>query len=142
MGEGIQKIVLHAGENKRSFVPYAEERENIMRNSISCNNLIILIKHQNRHLANYNLLPYSSFMNTKKVDNPHDLVARKYFSNPGAMGNFLREFLPREMYEALDISSLEPTRESFIAPGLKESIADIVFRYFTKDGKQGSIYIV
>lgn len=81
-------------------------------------------------------------MSTKKVDNPHDLVARKYFSNPGAMGNFLREFLPREMYEALEISSLEPTRESFIAPGLKESIADIVFRCFTKDGKQGSIYIV
>lgn len=93
-------------------------------------------------IANRNLLPYSSSMSTKKVDNPHDLVARKYFSNPGAMGNFLREFLPREMYEALDISSLEPTRESFIAPGLKESIADIVFRCFTKDGKQGSIYIV
>lgn len=57
-------------------------------------------------IANRNLLPYSPSMNTKKVDNPHDLVARKYFSNPGAMGNFLREFLPREMYEALDISSL------------------------------------
>ena len=39
-------------------------------------------------------------------------------------------------------TSLEPTRESFIAPELKESIADIVFRCFTKDGKQGSIYIV
>lgn len=64
-------------------------------------------------------------MNTKKVDNPHDWVARKYFSNPGAMGNVLREFLSREMYEALDISSLEPTRESFIAPGLKESIAEL-----------------
>ncbi len=37
------------------------------------------------------------------------------------------------------ISSLEPTRESLIAPGLKESIADVVFRCFTKDGKQGSI---
>lgn len=64
-------------------------------------------------------------MNTKKVDNPHDWVARKYFSNPGAMGNVLREFLSREMYEALDISRLEPTRESFIAPGLKESIAEL-----------------
>ena len=81
-------------------------------------------------------------MNSQKVDNPHDLVARKYFSNPAAMGNFLREFLPGDMYEVLDVSSLEPTRESFIAPGLRESVADLIFRCATKDGKQGNIYII
>ena len=78
----------------------------------------------------------------RKFDTPHDLLARAYFGDRAVMRRFLEGFLPTELSAALDYDSLEDSKETFLTPGLKKSMGDLVFRCRSRDGDEGSIYIL
>lgn len=58
------------------------------------------------------------------------------------MRRFLEGFLPARLSAVLDYDSLEDSKETFLTPGLKKSMGDLVFRCRTRDGDQGTIYVV
>ena len=78
----------------------------------------------------------------RKFDTPHDLLARAYFGDRAVMRRFLEGFLPTELSAALDYDSLEDSKETFLTPGLKKSMGDLVFRCRSRAGDEGSIYIL
>jgi predicted transposase/invertase (TIGR01784 family) len=49
--------------------------------------------------------------------NPHDHFFKDLFSRREAARDFLQNYLPVEIVNLLDLSSLEINKDSFIAPG-------------------------
>lgn len=78
----------------------------------------------------------------RKFDTPHDLLARAYFGDRAVMRRFLEDFLPARLSAALDYDSLEDSKETFLTPGLKKSMGDLVFRCRSRNGDEGSIYVL
>ena len=69
----------------------------------------------------------SSAASTTHPRDIHDRMARNYFGVPQNMANLLEQTLPAKVCKRLDLSSLEPTGETFITGEYEKYIADLVF---------------
>jgi hypothetical protein len=49
-----------------------------------------------------------------EIHNPQDLFFKEVFSRPEAAAEFFAAFLPKEIVALLDLSKLEPIKDSFI----------------------------
>ena len=78
----------------------------------------------------------------RKGEHLHDAMAKTYFGNPQNMANFLEQCLPATVYKKLDPGSLKPSSESYVDEELKKHIADLVFTCKTRDGRDGSVYVL
>lgn len=78
----------------------------------------------------------------RAFDTPHDLLARAYFGDRRVMRRFLEGFLPPHVSAALDYDSLQDSKETFLTPGLKKSMGDLVFRCRSRAGDEGTIYVL
>lgn len=79
----------------------------------------------------------SSAASTTHPRDIHDRMAKNYFGVPQNMANLLEQTLPAKVCKRLDLSSLEPTGETFITGEYEKYIADLVFTCRTKSGEQG-----
>jgi len=60
-------------------------------------------------------------------ENPHDVFFKATFSQKNIAEAFLKEFLPTEIHNNLDISSLELSTNSYVDEELSENFADLVY---------------
>ena len=49
-----------------------------------------------------------------KIQNPHDKFFKETFGNLAVAKDFLRNYLPQNIMDIVDINSLEPQKDSFI----------------------------
>lgn len=78
---------------------------------------------------------------TKSKLSPHDRFTRSMMSNPKVSEEFFQKNLPENIKKAIDFSSLELKKESFIDDKLKMQIADLL--YSVKfNGQPGFLYIL
>ena len=70
----------------------------------------------------------SSAASTTHPRDIHDRMAKNYFGVPQNMANLLEQTLPAKVCKRLDLSSLEPTGETFITGEYEKYIADLVKR--------------
>jgi predicted transposase/invertase (TIGR01784 family) len=75
-----------------------------------------------------------------EIHNPHDRFFKEVFSHPEAAAEFFAAFLPKEIVALLDISKLEPIKDSFIDPSLQEHLSDLIYSVPLKNGSQAYIY--
>jgi len=77
---------------------------------------------------------------TKKLS-PHDRFTRSLMTNPKVVEEFFKVNLPKDIQKAIDFSSLELQKDSFIDDHLKLQIADLL--YSVKfNGQPGFIYLL
>jgi predicted transposase/invertase (TIGR01784 family) len=77
-----------------------------------------------------------------KIKTPHDTLFRQYYSNTGAVVEFLEHNLPADVAESIDFQTLSTSSESFVSDELKTFFADRVYECRLKDGREASIYIL
>ncbi len=61
------------------------------------------------------------------VQHPHDRFAKETISRRESAQSLVREYLPQDVVELLDISTLKPARGSWVDANLKEYFADCLF---------------
>jgi predicted transposase YdaD len=75
------------------------------------------------------------------IDNIHDKSIKKAFEHKQMALEFFDQHLPEEVKKIVDITKLEPCKESFIEEdGLSAKYSDILFEAKLKDGELGYIY--
>ncbi|MGE0085958.1 MAG: Rpn family recombination-promoting nuclease/putative transposase [Desulfococcaceae bacterium] len=70
---------------------------------------------------------------------PHDRFFKELFSRPEVSRDFLINYLPGEITEILDLSSLELTKDTFIDKELREHFSDMLCKMKLKSG--GAVYV-
>ncbi|KOY82756.1 Rpn family recombination-promoting nuclease/putative transposase [Lysinibacillus macroides] len=63
-----------------------------------------------------------------KLRNPHDKFFKESFGNVAVARDFLLNYCPQEVLQVLDLSTLEPQKDSFLTPELEESFSDLLFK--------------
>ena len=73
--------------------------------------------------------------------NPHDEFFKAIFGKPENTAEFLRNFLPKEVVEILDLDSLKSVKDSLISKELKSYYSDLLFTVDSKNSN-GYVYIL
>jgi predicted transposase/invertase (TIGR01784 family) len=76
------------------------------------------------------------------ISKPHDKFFKDIFSRPEVAQDFCRHYLPREIVELLDLSTLTQAKDSFVDEELRESFSDLLFRVKLITGREIYIYIL
>ena len=76
-----------------------------------------------------------------KIQNPHDKFFKETFGNLAVAKDFLRNYLPQNIMDIVDINSLEPQKDSFINEELQEVFSDMLFQVDINN-KEGYIYFL
>ncbi len=76
-----------------------------------------------------------------KVQNPHDKFFKETFGNLAVAKDFLRNYLPQNIVDIVDINTLEPQKDSFINDELEEVFSDMLFQVDINK-KEGYIYFL
>ena len=74
------------------------------------------------------------------LTNPHDKFFKEIFGQPDLAADFVRNYLPPAIVNALDLASLEVQKESFVDKKLEESFADLIYRVRLR-GSQKSAFV-
>ena len=76
------------------------------------------------------------------VPRSHDRFFRRVFSQREPARELLREYLPAEVAQLLDLDSLEITDSSYIEDDLRGHVADLVLRVRLQDGRRAVVYVL
>ena len=72
---------------------------------------------------------------------PHDRYMRSILTNPKAIEDFFRHYLPEKIKRLVDFSSIELQKESFIDDKLRLQIVDLLYKV-KFEGKPGYLYVL
>lgn len=70
------------------------------------------------------------------LTNPHDKFFKATFSQPGAVAQFLHQFLPAEVTALFDLGQIQPVKDSFVDATLQEHFSDLLFEVALRDHEQ------
>ncbi|MEK7832858.1 MAG: Rpn family recombination-promoting nuclease/putative transposase, partial [Acidobacteriota bacterium] len=73
-----------------------------------------------------------------EIDNPHDAFFKAAFGRREVAADLLANYLPPEVAATLDLNTLEPIKDSFVDPELREHFSDLLYRVGLQGG--GSAY--
>lgn len=76
-----------------------------------------------------------------KIQNPHDKFFKETFGKVEVAKDFLNNYLPGSIMKIVDMSTLEPQKDSFINKELQEVFSDMLFRVDI-DKREGYIYFL
>lgn len=74
-----------------------------------------------------------------EVTNPHDKFFKDALTQPDAARTFLRDYLPAEVAELLDLTRLQLVKDSFVDETLQEQFSDLLYEVGLRDG--GNAYV-
>ena len=78
-----------------------------------------------------------------ELQNPHDRFARAVWSQTEVAVSFFTHYLPTEVVERLDLTTLEVSQESFIDEDLRAHHTDLLYRVRLADnGPAALIYLL
>jgi predicted transposase/invertase (TIGR01784 family) len=77
-----------------------------------------------------------------QIINPHAMFFEKVFSRKDVAVDLVQNYLPKEIINDLDLSTLQLENKSFISNELKPSQSDLLFKVLTKDCNAVFIYFL
>ena len=77
-----------------------------------------------------------------EIGSPHDRYFRETFARVEVARDFLAHHLPAELLAAVDLATLEIATESHLAPDLRESCSDLVYRLGWRGGGTLEVYLL
>ena len=75
------------------------------------------------------------------VDKPYDLLFKHTMGSDVALQDFIRNHLPKHIYERIDPGSIKPTKQSFVPPEFREFHSDVLFSC-TMDSAAALLYLI
>lgn len=76
------------------------------------------------------------------MPNPHDRFFKELFSQLDTATDFIRHYLPEHLVEAIDLTTLEIVKESFVDEELRQYFSDLLLRVKLTNGGEAFIYIL
>ncbi len=76
-----------------------------------------------------------------KVQNPHDKFFKETLTKVDLARDFARNYLPAAILQVVDLSTMEPQKDSFIDEELRETFSDLLFRVNIAQ-KEGFLYFL
>ena len=76
------------------------------------------------------------------ISNPHDRYFREIFSDPVVAQDLLRNYLPSQVVESLDLTTLVLQKESFIDEDLRQHFTDLLYTVQQRNGAPAQVYIL
>ncbi|MGH9835071.1 MAG: Rpn family recombination-promoting nuclease/putative transposase [Blastocatellia bacterium] len=77
-----------------------------------------------------------------EISNPHDKFFKATFGRLDVAADFLAHYLPPEVAAALDLTTLELTKDSFVDAELQEHFSDLLYRGRMKRGGAAYVYLL
>ena len=68
----------------------------------------------------------------QEQNNPHDAFFKQYLSQPSMAIDFLRQHLPAEIFDLLDLSQLRMEKDSFVDEKLRSYFSDLIYSTSTR----------
>ncbi len=76
------------------------------------------------------------------IVNPHDRFFRNVFSQRDTATDFLRNYLPPDVVELLDFSTLELAKDSFVDDELRQHFSDLLYQVQRFDAQSTYVYVL
>ncbi|WP_245833185.1 Rpn family recombination-promoting nuclease/putative transposase [Oceanobacillus timonensis] len=76
-----------------------------------------------------------------QIQTPHDKIFKETFSNVDVAKDFITHFLPPSVREMIDVTSIQPQKDSFTNHDLQEYFSDLLFRTKIQD-KPAYVYFL
>ena len=76
------------------------------------------------------------------IANPHDKFFKEVLSREEIARDFIIHYLPSDVVDLFDMTSLEIKKDSFVEKGLKEYFSDLLYCVDTKDGGSSYVYVL
>lgn len=77
------------------------------------------------------------------LGNPHDRFFKEVFGQPEIAADFLASYLPAALVGALDLTTLQLAKDSFIDDELQEHFSDLLYHLRLKNaGPRLSVYVL
>lgn len=76
-----------------------------------------------------------------KINNPHDKLFRKMWSNIDVARDYLNHYLPKALLRLIDVDSLEISKDSFVEKELEDYYSDILYKVNIA-GAEGCVYLL
>ena len=77
-----------------------------------------------------------------EINNPHDKFFKEVFSRREVAVDFLRNYLPEEVFSCLDEESIHLRKDSFVDKELRAYFSDLLYRASLKDGSESYVYLL
>ncbi|HEY6330196.1 MAG TPA: Rpn family recombination-promoting nuclease/putative transposase [Blastocatellia bacterium] len=74
--------------------------------------------------------------------NPHDLAVREALSRRQTAAEFVANYLPANVTELMDLSTIEQVPDSFVDPELREHYSDLIYRLKLQRGGEAIVYVL
>lgn len=81
-------------------------------------------------------------MSSEPVSNPHDRYFKQLLAQPEMAMDFIRAFLPAEVVDTMERSSLEPSAQSFVDEALRAHHTDLLFQVQLRSDAPALVYIL
>jgi predicted transposase/invertase (TIGR01784 family) len=76
------------------------------------------------------------------LSNPHDRFFKEVFSRQEVAEDFLRNYLPQEVFDCLVPESLNLTKDSFVDKELGAYYSDLLYQIDLRDGSDSYVYVL
>ncbi|MEW6365168.1 MAG: Rpn family recombination-promoting nuclease/putative transposase [Acidobacteriota bacterium] len=77
-----------------------------------------------------------------EIANPHDRFFKEILSRPENARDFVTGYLPADVVDIIDESSLEMEKDSFVDEGLREHFSDVLYKASLRDGSGVFVYLL
>jgi len=77
-----------------------------------------------------------------EINNPHDKFFKEVFSRREVAVDFLRNYLPEEVFSCLDEESIHLKKDSFVDKELRVYFSDLLYQASLKDGSESYVYLL
>ena len=74
------------------------------------------------------------------IKNPHDTLFKRTLGDKEVAKDFLKRYLPENIFDEVDLTDINIAKDSFIDRKLKESFSDILYNVSIND-RDGYIYL-
>lgn len=86
------------------------------------------------------LLTYTASMD--KINHPHDHFFQHTFAISEVVTDFLNLYLPTEVRQLLDLTTLELTKDSFVDEALQDHFSDLLYKLRLQNGTMARVYLL
>jgi predicted transposase/invertase (TIGR01784 family) len=76
-----------------------------------------------------------------EINKPHDKIFKETFGDLDVTTDFIQNYLPKEILDIIDVTSLEPLKDSFIQRDLRDAYSDLLFQVNVGD-EAGYLYFL
>ena len=77
-----------------------------------------------------------------RAKEPHDTFFRQFMAQPAMVADFVQNYLPAEVVALLDLTKLQPEKDTFVDAQLRKHFSDLLYSVPLKSGGKAYLYFL